>query len=208
MSRGATARLFVALDPPLWAREELAEWARLIAPALDPRGGARPAGAVRLLAPQLLHLTLCFLGNRPVGEIASLSSALGALSERDLELSIGGPLLLPPRRPRAVAVEVHGHGEELSLLHRRLVESLAAAGGWEPERRRFRPHITVARLRGRDAGRSGRDPETRGRDPERELLPATPRLSFTAESLCLYRSRLTPTGASYEVLAEWGRGAV
>lgn len=55
------------------------------------------------------------------------------------------------------------------------------------ERRRFRPHVTVARLR------------ERMRPQERQLAP-TPALAFAPESLALYRSFLARDGASYESL--------
>jgi 2'-5' RNA ligase len=56
-----------------------------------------------------------------------------------------------------------------------------------PERRRFLPHVSVARVR-------GRAPE----DP----LPDLPEMgSFDATSLTLFRSRLSPKGARYEALA-------
>ena len=65
MARGATARLFVAVDPPAEVREELAEWAReAIADRAvwRPRRPRRPQRPPRLLKTEGLHLTLCFLG--------------------------------------------------------------------------------------------------------------------------------------------------
>ena len=85
--------------------------------------------------------------------------------------------------------------------------ALADAIGWQPERRRFRGHITVARARGR--GRSRRRDQFRGSGESAAAgngtplaLPATPQLSFTPASVVLYRSQLSPGGASYQALAE------
>src|SRR5919206_324390 len=102
----------------------------------------------------------------------------------------GAPLWLPPRRPRALAVEVHDRDGGLARVHGALREALGRAIGWEAERRRFRAHVTVARVRG------GR--RARGRDtgPGAEPLPATPQLSFMAEAAVLYRSRLSRAGAT------------
>lgn len=107
------------------------------------------------------------------------------------ELSIGAPLWLPPRRPRALAVEVRDDPEGgLTALHGALVEALARACGYREERRRYRAHVTLARMReGPRASGGGR------------VLPATPALSFTPASIVLYRSWLSPAGASYEALA-------
>jgi 2'-5' RNA ligase len=198
MSRGATARLFVAVDPPLAVREELAGWARSVAVAARALGSAR--GALRLLEGQSLHLTLCFLGSRPVGEIDALAGALAAAGEHTCELSVGAPLWLPPRRPQALAAEIHDHGGELERVQQELSAALCSVSSWQPERRRFRSHITVARLR--RGGRSRHSSvERSAREGLEQSLPATPRLSFTPQAVVLYRSWLSREGASYEALA-------
>jgi 2'-5' RNA ligase len=172
----------VAVDPPAWACERLVEWARGVVVAARAAGGS-----LRLLDASLLHLTLCFLGSRPVGEIDALGAALAVGGEHSCALSVGAPLWLPPRRPHTLAVEIRDHGEELRRLREQVAGALAAASGWEPERRRFRPHVTVARGR-------------RGAGGELALAP-TPSLDFTPRAVVLYRSWLTPEGASYEALA-------
>jgi 2'-5' RNA ligase len=204
MSRGATARLFVAVDPPAWASEELAAWARGM--AADARRQGSERGAVRVLDAQSLHLTLCFLGSRPIAEIDALAAVLGACDERACELSVGAPLLLPPRRPRALAVEIRDRQGELDGVHERVSRALAAVSAWQPERRRFRPHITLARVRAgaRRARRSITDPVGFARGGAERPLRATPPLSFTPQAIVLYRSWLAPEGASYEALASSG----
>jgi 2'-5' RNA ligase len=196
MARGAAARLFVAAELSSAVRDELAAWGRgLLAglPEADPRAAPR-GGGVRVLDPAAMHLTLCFLGSRPVSEIDPLADAVEAFEARACELALGAPLWLPRRRPRALAVEVADHAGGLARMQGALVRTLALASGWEPERRRFRPHITVARLRG-----------TRSRSPLRDgqslSLPPTPAVRFAASTVSLYRSRLAPAGAQYELLA-------
>jgi 2'-5' RNA ligase len=193
MPRGATARLFVAVDVPAAVREELAQWAR---------GAARSSGAgvperspqpLRVLEPDALHLTLCFLGSRPVEEIDAIAAALSTCAAYVGELSVGVPLWLPPRRPRALAVEIHDAGGGLARMHETARSEISRTSGWEPERRRFRAHITLARMR-----EVARRPRPAGAEPR---LPATPPLRFTPESIALYRSWLSPAGASYETLA-------
>jgi 2'-5' RNA ligase len=189
MTTAPSARLFVAVDPPARVREALAAWARSALRAANAIGGRD--SSVRVLAPELLHVTLCFLGSRPVAEIAAVGEALEECASGVGELQIGAPLWLPPRRPRALAVEVRddAHGG-LAGLQRMLVQALARACGYEEERRRFRAHVTLARMRD----------VSRGRASERALAP-TPALSFTPTELVLYRSWLSPAGASYEALA-------
>ncbi len=198
-----TARLFVAVDLSPEVCDRLAAWARTAVRELGVRGGGGGSASMRVLDPELLHVTVCFLGNRPVEEIAAIGTALkecrptrpSRLCAPDRlsvgELSIGAPLWLPPRRPRALAVEVRDDpAGSLAALHRTLVETLALVCGYREQRRRFRAHVTLVRLREAPRGTGG------GR-----ALPATPALSFTPASVVLYRSWLSPAGASYEALA-------
>jgi RNA 2',3'-cyclic 3'-phosphodiesterase len=185
VSRPPTARLFVAVDPPPESCALLAAWARELALETGPDGWP-----LRVLRADSLHLTLCFLGSRPAGEIDALAGALAPAAGPLGELRVGAPLLLPPRRPRSLAVEIHDDGG-LALLHGRLVAELTRVSDWQPERRRLRPHVTLARVRG--AARAARPPAM--------TLPPTPPIAFTPRELVLYRSRLDPAGASYEALA-------
>ena len=193
MTHGATMRLFVAIDPPQEVCERLAAWARQAAAASGLRIGGGRAAPLRLLDADSLHLTLCFLGERPARELDALDAALDACATDVGELSLGAPLWLPPKRARTLAVEVHDSAGQLTGLHDSLVRAIAAATAWEPERRRFRGHVTVARVRGRGRGASTSFDGAR--------LPATPRVSFWPQELSLYRSRLGPAGAAYETLA-------
>ncbi len=201
MTRSATARLFVAVDPPEEVRQHLAGWAR--AAVRSGTGHATGKAPVRVLDPESLHLTLCFLGSRPVGEVESIGSQLGACAGPAGELSLGAPLWLPARRPRALAVELHDDRGRLASLQATVAAAVREMGGLEPtgaqgidtirRHRRFRPHITVARMRD-------------GAAPRERALPPTPSLSFVPSELVLYRSWLSPDGASYEPLASFTIG--
>jgi 2'-5' RNA ligase len=197
--RNPTARLFVAVDPPEEVCGQLVEWARSASRAGDSR--VHGNASLRVLDPELLHVTLCFLGNRPVGELDSLGAQLTACGGASGEVSVGAPLWLPARRPRALAVELHDDdGDKLARLQAEVVTALQEVSGWQPSigsragegstkaQRRFHPHITVARMR------------QRGASYER-ILPPTPPLSFVPSELVLYRSWLSPEGASYEAVA-------
>jgi 2'-5' RNA ligase len=187
---GSEARLFVAADPPLAVREELAAWARGARASLSAGAGGRAREALRLMDVEALHLTLCFLGERPVQEIDALADALRACVEHSCELSVGAPLWLPPRRPRALAVEIHDPDGRLARAQARIALALSQASGWEPQQRRFRAHITLARMREGALGKG-----------RAQALPATPQLRFAPAEIVLYRSWLSPAGASYEAIA-------
>ncbi len=211
MTRDPRARLFVAVDPPEAVCERLAGWTRS---ALK---GTAWQKSTRVLGAELLHLTLCFLGSRPVAEVELLAEALSSCEVGVGELSLGAPLWLPTRRPRALAVEVHDDAGTLAKLQETVVKAMGEVsnlddgndvthhGGRHP--RRFRPHVTVARMSGRSS-LGGRE------------LSATPSLSFVPRELILYLSWLSSDGASYEAIAsrvivppehafeEWGRAGI
>ncbi len=143
-------------------------------------------------------MTLCFLGNRPAKEIDAIAAQLAACGGRAGELSLGAPLWLPPRRPRALAVELHDEQGRLANLQKAVAAAVEELGdsplaveappGVSATGHRFRPHITVARMRS-------------GTAPCERTLPPTPALSFLPSELILYRSWLSPEGASYETIA-------
>ena len=87
-----------------------------------------------------------------------------------------------------LTVVVEDRAGELGRLQARLAEALSAAGVYEPERRAFRPHATVARLR---AGE---------RAPSELRIDGPEPLGFDGEAVTLYRSRLSRSGARYEPL--------
>ncbi len=172
-------RLFVALELPAAARDQLAAWsARTL-----------PTGWRTVLAPDL-HLTLCFLGEWPEQETALITDALqrAVTGMPQIEIVFGAPLWLPPRRPRVLAVAVDG-GTALERLQTRVAGSLAAGGWFVPERSPFLAHVTVARARGRELG------------PNRAALTPPAASRWSAAEVTLIRSRLGGGPARYERLA-------
>jgi 2'-5' RNA ligase len=77
-------------------------------------------------------------------------------------------------------------------------EGLVAAGLYEPEKRPFWPHVTVARVRreGRGSNRSAAVSRPPGPLPKDLLQP------FGGVRITLYRSQLQPQGAQYTPLAQ------
>ena len=170
-------RLFVALDLPCDVRVTLAAWADATAPP-----------AVRRVPAQNLHLTLAFLGSRDEEDAAAVGGLLAQVARPLPAQQTAGALWLPPRRPGVLTVALRP-GDELAALQAALVAALAAAIGFQPERRAFRPHVTV-----------GRVPRGTRIDARRPLEPAAPELSFRAPALTLYRSHTGAGGARYEPL--------
>jgi 2'-5' RNA ligase len=178
-----SARLFVALELPRPAREALWRWAG---------EHLRGITGVRIVDPVALHVTLCFLGSRPVSEIDRIAAECSVVADQAaVALALGAPLWLPHRRPRVVAVALEDPGGRLAALQSRLSDALQAAEVYEPERRPFLGHVTVGRI-----GRTGRDAKVRAR----ELVAPEP-VRFSAGTVALFRSRTGRAGARYEPLA-------
>jgi 2'-5' RNA ligase len=112
-------------------------------------------------------------------------------------MELGGAVARPARgRPRLIALPVLGGPVE--KLQWELSGILAFEGLYEPEKRLYWPHVTVARVRaeGRGSEQSiqGRIPS--GPSPTRQIG------WFDAVRISLYRSELQPRGARYVPLAQ------
>jgi 2'-5' RNA ligase len=169
-----SARLFVALDLP--------EEVRTAIPA-------PPDPPWRPVAPENLHVTLAFLGNRAEDDIPLVVAALEGAVTPVGTLALDEAIALPPRRPRVLAVRLDDPSGACRACQASIAAALAGAGLYEPESRPWLPHVTIGRARG---------PVARGAT---EL--AVPPLSFTAPAVTLYRSRLGRGGPVYEPLARF-----
>ena len=184
------ARLFTALDLPESVREAIAGWQRraLRDPALRP---ARP---------EALHVTLCFLSYHPEKAIPRILEIIEALPRKPVELRFDPePSPIPKGRPRLYAIG--GRSGSASALQARLSEALASERFYEPEKRGFWPHVTVARVRSERLAPEPGQRRGRGR-PKRVTKPPSrlPRAlvePFGAVRVALYRSNLKPQGAEY-----------
>ncbi|MGV1049354.1 MAG: RNA 2',3'-cyclic phosphodiesterase [Solirubrobacterales bacterium] len=180
------ARLFVALDLPRSVREGLAAW------------GARELSdpALRPVAPEFLHITLAFLGYRPEQDVERVAAVMGECVAPAPLVELLDPVAKPtPRRARLYALPAPSPGTE--QIQAQLSPLLAAEGLYEPEKRAFWPHVTVARVR--PEARGSRRPMAVERPPGE--LPEGLSEAFHGVRLTLYRSVLQPQGARYVPLA-------
>jgi len=125
-------RLFVGLDLPWPVRERLA----LLS------GGIPGA---RWIPAENFHITLRFIGEVPAHKAEELDLALAALKARGFSISLTGVGTFEKAgRPVALWVGVE-RDARLDLLQSK-IEIACQRTGLEPERRRFTPHVTLARL--------------------------------------------------------------
>lgn len=189
-----SVRMFVALDLPDEVRQGLAGWQKR----------ALHDSALRPVKPEALHLTLCFLGHHPEKAVTRVAEIVTATPPRPVPIRLDPePVPIPGGRPRLYAIGAES--EAAVAMQAELAEPLEREGFYEPEKRPFWPHLTVARVR---SERRPPDPgERRGKArPKRvveqpEKLPRALTEPFGAIRLALYRSKTKPTGAEYELLA-------
>lgn len=171
------ARLFVALDLPDKPREALVRWRE--------RALAHPD--LRLVAPEALHVTLVFLGYLPEERSADVAALIEPPAIGAPRLTACAVRALPPRMPRLFALDLDDEGGRAAMIQAALAGALEAAGLYEPEKRGFWPHLTLARVR-------------KGARVRGVLPPPPPAAPWRASAITLYRSRLSPAGARYEPL--------
>ena len=126
-------RLFAALALPWSVREQLA--------ALS---GSGVPGA-RWVPPENYHLTLRFIGDIPTHVARDVDEALLGLRARGFALTLSGMGTFA--KGGASAALWVGAERNPALDHLRAkIETALQRTGLEPERRRFQPHVTLARL--------------------------------------------------------------
>jgi 2'-5' RNA ligase len=175
-----SARLFAALELPADVCAALAAFGR---------EAAAHDRALRPARSDALHLTLAFLGHRALDEIDPAREAVrGVAGSPAPVLTLAEPLWLAPRRPHVLTVGLQDDDGVLGALQADVVARLAEILPWQPDKRPFRAHVTVARVR-------------REWRPRIHELPAAPQATFTADAVVLFRSHLGGRGpARYEAL--------
>ena len=139
--------------------------------------------AVHAVPPENLHITLAFLHSRPARDVEKIVECLREATSNQRE-----PLELTVWRYRETSrvgmVEFHDKDGRASTIENTLTNLLWERGLYEPERRKWRAHLTV----------------TRFRDPPK-LQPPLPDLGTVSPSeAAVYHSLLRRGGAQYEAL--------
>ena len=151
----------------------------------------RPLSAIRWVRREQFHITLKFLGELDRSVIEQVKNALSDMkyfAPFTVELDHVGafPNLSVPR---VLWLGGEKGSRELAGLSRRVDEVLCEEAGLERESRKFKAHVTLARLK------DSRLPEELVR-----RLGEVPVLSWECGELFLMRSQLTPQGPIYSQL--------
>ena len=140
----------------------------------------------RWIDPTDFHVTIRFFGDVDRHQAADIVAGLAAARQVSFEAEITGLGCFGGNQPRALVAEIEA-GEALEDL-RRLHERVAQAAGLAPERRKYAPHLTLARL-------DGTRPETVARFIQSfaRALPA----KFSVGEILLFSARPGTGGGPY-----------
>ena len=127
-------RAFIAVEPSAEIRNEIS------AAGQELRG----AGRLSFVSPNLMHITLKFLGEVPESQIPKITASLDGISASPYILQASG-ISTFGRPPRVIKAEVHDSGATAALALD--VESRMAKLGFAREEKPFSPHITIARVK-------------------------------------------------------------
>ncbi len=170
-------RLFIAVDIPETIKQRIEGMGRSI-----PRAHPVP--------PEQLHITVRFIGDTESSRLLDIEETLERISCQHFQIQIKGVGTFPPRgNPRVLWAGVE---QQSGLLHlRREIDQKLALQGIAKEKRKYRPHITLARLKNCPIKRL------------QHFLAGNSFLqtpNFTINSFSLYSSQLTPKGAIHTSL--------
>ena len=165
-------RLFVAIDPPPAVVERLA-------------GLCAGVPGARWVEPDQIHLTLRFVGEVDGALRADVRTELGRVAAGPFSLTLSGTDCFGGRRrARTLWVGVEPCPPLVELKTK--VEAALGRAGLAPERRKFHPHVTLARLKAGPPDRIGRFLT------DTALFKSEP---FAVDAFSLYESHLNRGGA-------------
>jgi len=188
-------RLFIALDIDDAIRDRIRTFLE---------GVREFAPDARWVRPESLHITLKFIGEKPVETAAAIQQSLAAVRADIIPLVFRGYGFFPtPKSPRVFWIGLDS-GSQLARLAVAVDEATAALGIMK-EVHPFSPHLTLAR----GGGGSGAPRWRKGDGPNRTFQPLQEKLSampvpefgsMTAREFFLYQSRLSREGSHYTKL--------
>ena len=150
----------------------------------------------RWVAPENLHLTLRFIGEVEGHEAEDIDAALSGIRCERFFLTLAGVGDFGDgKRLRSVWVGVEPNGT-LERLQAKVEQAIQRAGQ-PPEKRKFKPHVTLARFKSNPGGK------LQSYFAERSLFRAPP---FEVSEFTLYSSYLSHEGAIYSPEAVYPLG--
>lgn len=182
-------RIFIAIDISDEARRRVADYIGILRREFtDLRIGWERA--------EKLHLTLKFLGETNEKQLTELAEIVGKTAAQfsNFELQIAETGVFPLlRKPRILLLGVKDETNNLSKISE-LLEIKCERIGFKREKRKFKPHLTIARLR---------EPQKSKEIAQKHLENKFEPSRFEASEIVIYESKLQPKGSIYEVISKF-----
>ena len=191
-------RVFVALDIDDAIRQRIQRF-------MEGVSGFAPDA--RWVRPESLHITLKFIGEKPIEAVEEIKRALFAITAVSVEVAFRGCGFFPTAKAARVFWVGIESGPQLHALAKAVDEATFALG-IPKEDHAFAPHLTLAR----GGGRSGAPRWRKGDAPDKnfqrlqEKLTALPTPDFgtmAAHEFFLYQSQLSTGGSRYTKIASF-----
>lgn len=176
-------RLFIAINLPNEIKEEIN---RIISKKLK-----RLGWPVRWIESENYHLTLKFLGYLSLEESQEITSVLKQVTQdqQSFNLTLSDFTLFPdPKRPRYICLGTENY-KVLKDFANKIIKKVDQLSFIKPERRPFKPHLTMARFNKLFNSAS-----------EEKLEKIKFNKTFQVTSIDLMQSHLSSGGAQYEIV--------
>ncbi|MCZ7604447.1 MAG: RNA 2',3'-cyclic phosphodiesterase [Melioribacteraceae bacterium] len=173
-----TNRLFITLDIPDETIEEIIELRNHLYSAKDAKWEGKDK----------YHITLKFPGDTKVDLIPRINSHLENISGTTKEIKLSFDRFGMFYRERVPKIFWIGLEQNIYLqsLHNK-IDNACAEFGFQKENRKFNPHLTILRIKGRE------DISALEKIAKTKIQP----IIFTAKTISLMKSDLKPTGSVY-----------
>ena len=186
-------RIFVALDIDEAIRDHITRFMEGV------RGFAPDARWVR---PELLHVTLKFVGEKPPDFVEKIKQALSSVNAEAMDTSFRGYGFFPgPKAARVFWIGIEATPQLGTLA--KAVDEILFGLGIPKEEHAFSPHLTLARA----GGRSGRGQKSRGPNVFQHLQEKLAALTvpdfgtIRPREFFLYQSQPQQGGSRYTKIA-------
>jgi len=184
-------RAFVAIVPPTSLQTRIAKYCDWL---------GNFGGAIKWVERDNIHITLAFLGDINTTESSAYAKAIerGVASVRDdlpaPQIALQGVGAFPDlARPRSLWVGVDEGTDFLTEL-KEAIDLPLEDFGYYPERRKYQPHLTLGRVK-------GRGPEITQLTDKLAEADEKPFGQFTAGNVILFGSELKKEGPIYHPIA-------
>jgi 2'-5' RNA ligase len=189
-------RVFVALDIEAAIRQRIQRFVE---------GVSGFAPDARWVRPESLHITLKFIGEKPIETVEEIKRVLSGIRTEAIEITIRGYGFFPTAKAARVFWVGIESGPQLAVLAKAVDEATTALD-IPKEDHPFAPHLTLARGGGHSGAPRWRKGDLPNKNFQRlqEKLAVLPTPEFgtmTAHEFFLYQSQLSQGGSRYTKIA-------